>query len=138
LSEGQASHGRPRVGETEPPVGVLVVDDSELFRALLRDLVLATPGMTCIGEEDSGEAAVEAVERLVPRLVIMDKRMPGLGGMATSRLIRARHPEIVVLLVSVEVPEPKVLEESGAAAFLNKQRLSPRVLAEAWRAHAPG
>lgn len=94
--------------------------------------------MTCIGEEDSGEAAVEAVERLVPRLVIMDKRMPGLGGMATSRLIRARHPEIVVLLVSVEVPEPKVLEESGAAAFLNKQRLSPRVLAEAWRAHAPG
>jgi two-component system, NarL family, invasion response regulator UvrY len=114
---------------------VLVVDDQRLFRDVLRDVVLATPGMTLVGEAASGEAAVDAVEELSPRMVIMDKRMPGIGGIEAARLIRARRPEIVVVLVSVEVPDPEVLEESGAVAFLHKRELSPRALADAWRTY---
>jgi two-component system, NarL family, invasion response regulator UvrY len=114
---------------------VLVVDDQEFFRDVLRDVVLATPGMTLVGDAASGEAAVDAVEELSPRMVIMDKRMPGVGGIEAARLIRAHRPEIVVVLVSVEVPDPEVLEESGAAAFLHKQELSPRALADLWRTY---
>jgi len=114
---------------------VLVVDDQELFRAVIRDVVLATPRMTVVGEAASGEAAVGAVEELSPRMVIMDKRMPGIGGIEAARLIRARHPEIVVVLVSVEVPQPEVLEASGAAAFLHKRQLSARALLDVWRTH---
>jgi two-component system, NarL family, invasion response regulator UvrY len=114
---------------------VLVVDDQELFRAVVRDVVLLTPGMTLVGEAASGEVAVDAVEELSPRLVIMDKRMPGIGGIEAARLIRARHPEVVVVLVSVEVPEPGALEASGAVAFLHKRQLSPRALAEVWRTY---
>lgn len=114
---------------------MLIVDDQELFRAVVRDVVCATPDMTLVGEAASGEAAVDAVERLSPRLVIMDKRMPGIGGIEAARRIRARRPEIVVVLVSVEAPDPDVLKASGAAAFLHKRQLSPRALAELWRTY---
>jgi DNA-binding NarL/FixJ family response regulator len=124
----------PRGGD-EVPVSVLVVDDQEFFRDVLRDVVLATPGMTLVGDAASGEAAVDAVEELSPQMVIMDKRMPGVGGIEAARLIRAHRPEIVVVLVSVEVPDPEVLEESGAAAFLHKRELSPRALADLWRTY---
>jgi DNA-binding NarL/FixJ family response regulator len=74
---------------------VLVVDDQELFRAVLRDVVSPTPDMTLVGEAASGEALVDAVEKLSPQLVVMDKRMPGIGGIEAAQRIRARRPEIV-------------------------------------------
>jgi DNA-binding NarL/FixJ family response regulator len=116
-------------------VAVLVVDDQPTFRSTLRDLVAATPGLVLAGEADSGEAALEAVASLSPRMVIMDKRMPGIGGVEATRRIVAKHPGIVVLLVSVEVPELELMLGSGAAAFLRKQQLSPRALAAVWEEH---
>lgn len=122
-------------GGDERPVSVLVADDQGLFRDVMRDVVDATPGMTLVGDAASGEAALEAVEELSPQMVVIDKRMPGLGGIEAARLIRARRPEIVVVLVSVETPDPDVLEESGAVAFLHKRQLSPRALADVWRTY---
>ena len=119
----------------EPLVDVLVVDDSDTFRDLLRELVLATPGMRYAGGASSGEAGLGAAERLAPRLVIMDKRMPGMGGVAAARELSIRFPEIVVVLVSVEHLEPDDLEASAAAAFVPKQRLSPRTLRALWDEH---
>jgi two-component system, NarL family, invasion response regulator UvrY len=126
--------GEPR-REDELPVGVLVVDDQEVFRTVLRDLVRATPELTLVGEAESGEAALDAVEALAPRMVIMDKRMPGMGGVEATRLLTARHPDVAVLLVSVEVPEAELMQACGAAAFMRKQQLSPRALREFWLAH---
>jgi DNA-binding NarL/FixJ family response regulator len=122
-------------GGDEHPVSVLVVDDQGLFRDVMRDVVDATPGMKLVGDAASGEAALDAVEQLSPQMVVIDKRMPGLGGIEAARLIRARRPEIVVVLVSVETPDPDVLEESGAVAFLHKRQLSPRALADVWRTY---
>src|SRR3954463_14963758 len=79
-------------------VRVLIVDDSAPFRDVLREVVEATPGMVHAGEAASGEAAVEAAQRLDPQLVIIDKRMPGLGGFETARRIRAGHPGAVIVL----------------------------------------
>jgi two-component system invasion response regulator UvrY len=114
---------------------VLVVDDNPQFRTVLGELVAATDGLACVGEAASGEAAIDAVEELSPRLVIMDKRMPGLGGIEAARRITARHRDVVVFLVSVEPPRVETLAASGAAAFLDKRHLSTRALAELWRAH---
>ena len=115
--------------------GVLIVDDQPALRAALHDLVSATPGLTLIGEADSGEEALEAVAALAPRMVIMDKRMPGIGGIEATQRITTQHPHIVVLLVSVERPEPELVRGCGAAAFLAKQHLSARALTEVWRTH---
>jgi DNA-binding NarL/FixJ family response regulator len=103
-----------------------------VFRDALSDVVRATPGMKLVGHAASGEEAIAAVQALAPRLVVMDKRMPGIGGIEASRTIRARFPDVVVVLVSVEEPATEVLDASRAAAFLKKRELSPRALAELW------
>ena len=138
MHDGAPEREDGTLGEDEhPAVEVLVVDDQEVFRKVLRDLVAATPGMELAGEAESGEAAVDAVEALSPQMVIMDKRMPGMGGVEATRAITARHPELVVLLVSVEVPEFALMSSCGAHAFLRKQQLNPRTLTEVWREHGP-
>lgn len=120
------------------PVTVLVVDDQESFRRALRELVLATEGFALVGDAFSGEQALDAVEELAPQMVIMDKRMPGIGGIEATRLLVSRHPDLVVLLVSLEEPEPWITGSCGAAAFINKRDLSMSVLRQVWRDHGGG
>jgi two-component system invasion response regulator UvrY len=114
-------------------VSVLIVDDQESFRGALRELVAATEGVALVGEAASGEAALDVVAELSPRLVIMDKRMPGMGGIEATRALTARRPGIVVMLISVEDPDPTLMESCGAAAFVPKRQLAPRMLREFWR-----
>ena len=129
LMPGRAEHIR---GD----VGVLVVDDHETFRGALCELITATQGFVLVGEADSGEAALSAAEELSPRLVIMDKRMPGLRGIEASRALTGRHPETVVILISVEDDlESEILRSCGAAEFVRKSKLSAAVLREVWRRH---
>jgi DNA-binding NarL/FixJ family response regulator len=124
----------PRRG-VERPVEVVVVDDNDMFRQALCDLVRAVPEFVLVGEAESGEAAVEAVEALSPRMLIMDKRMPGMGGIEATRLLTARDPDLIVLLVSLEAPDSDLMRSCGAVAFLRKQELNPRALRAVWRAH---
>jgi DNA-binding NarL/FixJ family response regulator len=119
-------------------VDVLVVDDQPVFREVLRDVVAATPGMRLAGEAASGEEAVAAVEALAPALVLIDKRMPGMGGVAAAQAIRQRRPATAVILVSVEDPDRALADASGALGFLPKGKLSPRALEAIWRAHVGG
>jgi two-component system, NarL family, invasion response regulator UvrY len=118
----------------QSPVRVLVVDDQASFRAVMRELVAATRGFTLAGEAASGEEALDAVDQLAPHMVIMDKRMPGMGGIEAARVLTTRHPEVVVLIVSVEEPDPAVIQSSGAA-FARKEGLSTGLLREVWDAH---
>jgi two-component system, NarL family, invasion response regulator UvrY len=118
----------------DTPVQVLLVDDQASFRVALHDLVAATEGFAVAGEAVSGEAALAAASELSPDLVIIDKRMPGMGGIEATRLLTDRHPELVVVLISVEdAPDPTLLRSCGAAAFLRKQDLSPAALQQTWR-----
>jgi DNA-binding NarL/FixJ family response regulator len=103
-----------------------------VFRDVMREVVRATPGMRLVGEAASGEEAIAAVQADPPRLVIVDKRMPGIGGIEAAREIVRRVPAVVVVLVSVEQPSAEVLGGSGAVAYLSKRELSPRRLAEIW------
>jgi two-component system, NarL family, invasion response regulator UvrY len=119
----------------DDPVAVLTVDDQASFRSVLREVVDAAPGFRLVGEVTSGEAALEAVETLSPLMVIMDKRMPGMDGIEACRVLVERYPEVVVVITSVEDPDSRVTESNGAAAFVRKQDLSPRRLANLWREH---
>jgi DNA-binding NarL/FixJ family response regulator len=80
---------------------VMVCDDSPLARETLRRSVATIPGVTRVLAAASGEEAVARwpVER--PSLVLMDVRMPGLGGTEATRRLLALHPEASILMVTV-------------------------------------
>ena len=128
---GQSDHDDERVLGVR--VTVLAVDDQDYFRAVMREVVQATEGFQWVGEAASGEAALEAAEALSPSLVLIDKRMPGMGGVEACRRLTERHPELVVVITSIEDPDATVVESCRAAAFVRKQDLSPRFLREVWR-----
>lgn len=80
---------------------VLVCDDSALVRETLHRVLAGVPGITRVVDACSGEEALARwpVER--PSLVLMDVRMPGIGGVEATRRLVARHPEAVVIMVTV-------------------------------------
>jgi two-component system, NarL family, invasion response regulator UvrY len=115
-------------------VGVLGVDDQVVFLDVARDVVAATPGFRWVGSASSGEEALEAVRDLDPEFVLLDVRMPGMDGIETARRICDSHPDIVVVLISVE-ESPAIrpaIEASGAAALVRKQELGPAMLRRLW------
>jgi DNA-binding NarL/FixJ family response regulator len=118
-------------------VGVVTVDDQPFFRGAAREVIEATPGFEAIGEASSGEEALGIVEQLEPELVLVDVRMPGMDGIETAQRITDGHPEVVVVLISIEDPAniPSSAETCGAAALVRKQDFKPRVLESLWVAH---
>jgi two-component system, NarL family, invasion response regulator UvrY len=128
------------IATSHQEVGVLGVDDQPFFLDVVREVVAATSGFRWLGGATSGEDAIEAVDRLHPALVLLDVRMPDMDGLATARRIHDRHPDVVVVLVSVELSAaaPTAVEESGAAVLVRKQDFGPATLRRLWRKYARG
>jgi DNA-binding NarL/FixJ family response regulator len=118
-------------------VGVLTIDDQAVFRRVAEDVITATPGFEPVGEAECGEEGVAAVDRLRPQLVLLDVRMPGLGGIETARRITSAHPDTVVVLISIEEPDEfaHAARGSGAAALVRKQDFGPLLLRSLWTMH---
>src|SRR3954452_21913333 len=112
--------------------GVLAVDDRPPFLEAVRELVRATRGMVVVGEASSAEQALELVERLRPDLVLMDVRMPGLGGVRAACQIKAAHPTVIVALISASRPDELSAKtcDCPADAVIWKNDLRPSVLEE--------
>ncbi len=122
---------------SETGVRVLTVDDQVVFRDAARDVITATPGFEPVGDAESGEEALAEVERLRPELVLLDVRMPGIGGIEAARRITEAHPETVVVLISIEdsYEFAQDVHVCGAAALVRKQDFGPAVLRSIWEAH---
>jgi len=115
-------------------VCVLIVDDQAPFRGAARAVVGATKEFSVIGEAESGEEAVELVESLHPDLVLMDINMGGIDGIEATRQICAANPDTMVVLVSTYAASDLAADARtcGAAAYVHKEELAPRVLRELW------
>jgi DNA-binding NarL/FixJ family response regulator len=121
-----------------PRARVLAVDDHAAFLILLREVVCATRGLEAVGEAKSGEEAVEVARRLRPDVVLMDVRMPGLGGVAAARLIKEGCPSALVVLISTARRDELALDgtEMFVDAFVRKSDLAPKLLDRLWSQHA--
>jgi DNA-binding NarL/FixJ family response regulator len=114
-------------------VRILTVDDQERFRRVAREVIDATPGFEAIGEAASGEEALEAVDRLAPDLVLLDVRMPGLNGIEVARRLVVTHPEVVVVLISIEeqIDIPS-MARLAHVPLVRKQDFGPGLLRRLW------
>jgi DNA-binding NarL/FixJ family response regulator len=110
------------------PVRVLLVDDQHLFRAGVRVVLDSRPDLEVVGEAGDGFAAVEAVEKLEPDVVLMDIRMPDMDGAEATRQIlsesrvarRARPVRVVVLTTFTLDDRAAAAIRWGASGFLLK------------------
>jgi two-component system, NarL family, response regulator LiaR len=103
-------------------VRLLVVDDHDLFRAGLASLLSAEDGIDVVGQASGGKMGVRLATELRPDVVLMDVRMPDLGGPEATRLILEREPDIKVLALTVSSDDADVsaVLQAGAVGFLAK------------------
>jgi DNA-binding NarL/FixJ family response regulator len=113
-------------------VRVLIVDDSQVFLDACRNVVVATAGFELAGTAGSGEDAVTRALELRPDLVLMDVRMPGIGGVEAARRILELLPETELVMLTAD--SGLGVESLGDAvlAVVGKRSLAPAKLAEVW------
>jgi two-component system invasion response regulator UvrY len=116
-------------------VRVLTVDDQEVFRGIAREVIDATEGFESVGEAASGEEALVAVARLSPNLVLLDVRMPGLDGIEVARRLRASHPDMHLVLISIDdlIDLPSAARVTQTVPLVRKQDFGPRMLRQIWK-----
>ena len=100
---------------------ILVVDDSEMFREIMKD-IMVNAGQTVVGMATNGAEGVEMFKALRPDIVTMDITMPQMSGIEALGKIMAVDPDARVIMVSSAGQEATVNEALilGACAFLQK------------------
>lgn len=115
-------------------VRVLIVDDQEPFRSAARLVVEMTDGFEVVGEAPDGETALQLVRVIRPDLVLMDIKMPGMGGIEATRRISRDHPDVKVLVLSTYDEYEHQAVAAGAVGFLSKSAFDPGEIVAAWSA----
>ena len=102
---------------------VLIVDDDDLMRAGLRELLANDPSIEVAGEASTGREAVDAARRLSPDVVLMDVRMPDLDGIAATRELAQVAPDSRVLILTTFEQNDYIFPSlrAGASGFLLKR-----------------
>src|SRR5881397_2462530 len=105
----------------ERDIRVLLVDDHDLFRTGLRNL-LEEQGVRIVGEAASGAEAVRIVRELAPDVVVMDLNMPGMGGVEATRHITTIAPLTRVVMLTISEEDSDVMDAilAGACGYLLK------------------
>jgi DNA-binding NarL/FixJ family response regulator len=114
----------------EPPVRVMIADDSGLFAAALEVVLTGEAGIEVVGSAADGEEALRLAGELRPRVVLMDISMPVLDGFEATERIRAELPEVSVLMVTGSAADADVrrAREAGAAGYVTKDRIAEELV----------
>jgi DNA-binding NarL/FixJ family response regulator len=103
-------------------IRILIADDHPFFRDGLRVLVEATPDTELVGEATDGDEVVTLATELKPDVILMDLRMPGLGGIEATRKVLEEIPETGILVVTMVEDDDSVFAamRAGARGYLLK------------------
>ncbi len=103
-------------------ISILIADDHDLVRTGLGRMLADVADMQVVGEATSGEEALRFCRELHPDVVLMDVKMPGIGGLEATRALVRQQPSVRVIAVSAcdDDPFPSRLLQAGAAGFVTK------------------
>lgn len=120
-------------------IRVLICDDHSVFRRGLMIVLEGEPGIEVVGEAENGETAVELAGAEAPDIILMDVRMPGIGGIEATRRLAETVPSARIVMLTVSDEEADLYEavKAGASGYLLKE-LSIEEVADAVRAVAAG
>ncbi len=109
-------------GESAAPIRVLLADDQRLVRESLGTLLGLLPGITLVASASDGEEALALTDVHDPDVVLMDLRMPRLDGIAATRQLHERRPDVRVIALTTYADDESVLGalRAGARGYLTK------------------
>lgn len=111
-------------------ITVLLADDHPVFRKAVRNILEEQDDLVVVAEANNGTEAVRSAIQLVPNVVIMDISMPELNGLEATRQIKAKYPDIKVLVLTVHDDIEHILSilEAGAAGYLTKRSIDEEII----------
>jgi DNA-binding NarL/FixJ family response regulator len=111
-------------------VRLAIVDDHDLAREGLRDMLADEPDIEVVGEAANGREALMLCSRLRPDLILMDVRMPEMDGLIATREIKQKYPKTSVLMMTMHENPEYLLEaiKAGAAGYVLKDALQHEVV----------
>jgi DNA-binding NarL/FixJ family response regulator len=119
------------VATAQDEVRVVLVDDHDLFRTGLRNLLEEHGGVTVLAEAVNGAEGVKLVRELAPDVVVMDLNMPTMSGVDATRMITAQSPLTRVIVLSISDEDADVMDAivAGACGYLLKDSSISEVVA---------
>ena len=115
-------------------IKLLIVDDQELFREGLMTLISVQNDFEVVSQSNSGEEAIFAATKFLPEVILMDLRMPGIGGVEATRRIFQQHSGMKIIVLTTFDEDDLVFNalHAGAVGYLLKD-VSPEKLFDAIR-----
>ncbi|HUL35686.1 MAG TPA: response regulator transcription factor [Candidatus Eisenbacteria bacterium] len=125
----ESTRGAEMAVSSTPPFGgstaalrILIVDDHDILRRGLKEILNAKPGWEVCAEAKTGKEAVALAEKLKPQIVVMDISMPDLNGLEAARRIHRALPKTGILFLTMHFSDQLVREviECGARGYILK------------------
>jgi DNA-binding NarL/FixJ family response regulator len=126
--------------ETETTIRVAIVEDRREIRDGLATIINGTPGFRCTAAYRSMEEALESIDGNLPDVVLNDIGLPGMSGIDGIRILKERHPALLVLMLTIYDDDDRIFEAlcAGASGYLLKKTPPARLLESLREAVAGG
>jgi DNA-binding NarL/FixJ family response regulator len=115
---------------SDTTIRVAIVEDRREIRDGLAMIINGTPGFRCTGAYRSMEEALERIAGDLPDVVLNDIGLPGMSGIDGIRILKERHPELLVLMLTIYDDDDRIFEAlcAGASGYLLKKTQPARLL----------
>ena len=126
--------------DSREPIKVAIIEDHHKFREALEFLLNHTPGYQCVGSFRSMEEALEKIKFNLPDVALLDIGLPGMSGVEGARILKERHPSLVLLMNTVYDDDERIFQAlcAGASGYLLKKTPPARLLESLQEAIAGG